>query len=53
MTQRELEEYLIDQQTSLYRLAYSCLRSREDALDAVQETFLRLWKYRAEYRPTA
>ena len=36
MTQRELENYLIEQQASLYRLAYSCLHDREDALDAVQ-----------------
>lgn len=34
--QRELENYLIREQGRFYRLAYSYLRSREDALDAVQ-----------------
>ena len=36
ITENALETYLIENQTHFYRLAYSTLRSREDALDAVQ-----------------
>ena len=36
ITEKALEEYLVENQTRFYRLAYSTLRSREDALDAVQ-----------------
>ena len=32
----ELTSYLVENQARFYRLAYSCLHNREDALDAVQ-----------------
>jgi RNA polymerase sigma-70 factor, ECF subfamily len=38
-------------QRKVFVLAYSILRDREDALDAVQETFLRLYQKAAMYRP--
>jgi len=39
---------LVDQYaSSLYRVAYSVLRNRADAEDAVQETFLRVLRHRA------
>jgi RNA polymerase sigma-70 factor (ECF subfamily) len=40
-------EVLVSQHASLaYRLAYSVLRNHHDAEDAVQECFLRVWKWR-------
>lgn len=40
-------EVLVSQYASLaYRLAYSVLRNHHDAEDAVQECFLRVWKWR-------
>src|SRR5512139_587964 len=38
-------------QQKVFVMAYSILRDREDALDAVQETFLRLYQKAALYRP--
>jgi RNA polymerase sigma-70 factor (ECF subfamily) len=38
-------------QQKVFVLAYSILRDREDALDAVQETFLRLYQKAGLYRP--
>ena len=38
-------------QRKVFVLAYSILRDREDALDAVQETFLRLHQKAGLYRP--
>jgi RNA polymerase sigma-70 factor (ECF subfamily) len=38
-------------QRKVFVLAYSILRDREDALDAVQETFLRLYQKAGLYRP--
>jgi RNA polymerase sigma-70 factor (ECF subfamily) len=38
-------------QEKVFVLAYSILRDREDALDVVQETFLRLYQKAALYRP--
>jgi len=40
-------------QRRLYRLACGYLHDHEDALDAVQETFVRLYLARASYRPNA
>ena len=40
-------------QRRLYRLACGYLRDHEEALDAVQETFVRLYLARARYRPSA
>lgn len=40
-------EVLVNEHASLlYRLAYSVLRNHHDAEDAVQECFLRVWKWR-------
>ncbi|HPE16476.1 MAG TPA: RNA polymerase sigma factor [Oscillospiraceae bacterium] len=36
-TYKRLAEYLIENQTKFYRLAYSYLADREDSLDAVQD----------------
>jgi len=38
-------------QQKVFVMAYSILRDREDALDAVQETFLRLYQKAALYKP--
>ncbi len=38
-------------QRKVFVLAYSILRDREDALDAVQETFLKLYQKAGLYRP--
>jgi RNA polymerase sigma-70 factor, ECF subfamily len=38
-------------QRRLYRLAYGYLRHHEDALDAVQETLVKIYVARAGYRP--
>jgi RNA polymerase sigma-70 factor (ECF subfamily) len=38
-------------QRKVFVMAYSILRDREDALDAVQETFLRLYQRAGLYRP--
>lgn len=41
MIDQKLGEYLVENQTKFYRLAYSYLQSREDALDAVQNAVCR------------
>jgi len=38
-------------QQKVFVLAYSIVRDREDALDVVQETFLRLYQKAGRYRP--
>lgn len=38
-------------QQKVFVMAFSILRNKEDALDAVQETFLRLYQKSASYRP--
>ena len=40
-------------QRRLYRLAFGYLRNHEDALDAVQETFVKIHLARRRYRPSA
>jgi RNA polymerase sigma-70 factor (ECF subfamily) len=40
-------------QRRLYRLAWGYLRNHEDALDAVQETMVRVYVARSKYRPRA
>ena len=40
-------------QRRLYRMAFTYLRNHEDALDAVQETLVKVYLARARYRPKA
>ncbi len=39
-----LTDYLVDEQARFYRLAYSYLKNREEALDAVQTAVCRAWE---------
>lgn len=53
MTKSEFEEKVLPVNLTLYRLAFRFLQSKEEAEDAVQEVFVKLWKMRdrlAEYR---
>ncbi len=52
MTRREFETDILPLSNMLYRFAFRFLSNREEAEDAVQEVFLKLWKMRdrlAEY----
>jgi len=49
----QLEAYLIENQTRFYRLAYSYLQNREDALDAVQTAVCRALERRDSLRETS
>lgn len=44
MGERELNEYILSYRSTVYRLAYSYLKNREDAEDISQEAFLRLYR---------
>ena len=44
MTNGEFEKYILKIKDNLYRFAFSILKNREDACDAVQEVVLKLWK---------
>lgn len=44
MSEKELERYILSYRSTVYRLAYSYLKNREDAEDISQEAFLRLYK---------
>jgi RNA polymerase sigma-70 factor (ECF subfamily) len=46
-THDHLETWLDEGYTSAYRTAYLILRNRADAEDAVQEAFLRAWRFRS------
>jgi len=46
MTNDEFENLIIQQKDKLYRFAFSILRNREEAEDAVQEVVLKLWNKR-------
>jgi RNA polymerase sigma-70 factor (ECF subfamily) len=52
-TDREgaFEAFVARYQRRLYRLAYGYLRHHEDALDAVQESMVRIYLARGRYRP--
>ncbi len=44
MTRAEFNEYVLQQSRKLYGFAFRILRNQEEAEDAVQEVFIRLWK---------
>ena len=45
------ESFVERYQRRLYRLAWGYLRHHEDALDAVQETMVKIYRARSSYRP--
>lgn len=47
------ETFVARFQRRLYRLAWGYLRQHDDALDAVQETMVKVYLARASYRPTS
>ena len=50
LKEERLESYLIDGQERFYRLAYSYLQNREEALDAVQTAVCRCLERRDSLR---
>ena len=48
--ERAFEHLLTLLETSVYRLAFSMLRHKQDAEDATQETFIKLWRTLPSYR---
>jgi RNA polymerase sigma factor (sigma-70 family) len=44
MTRERFNEYVLQQSRKLYRFAFRILRNQEEAEDAVQEVFIKLWK---------
>ena len=48
--ERAFEQLLTLLETSVYRLAFSMLRHKQDAEDATQETFIKLWRTLPSYR---
>ena len=53
MTRKEFETDILPLSRTLYRYAFRFLSNKEDAEDAVQEIFLKLWKMRdklSDYR---
>ena len=46
MTRKEFETDIVPLSSTLYRYAFRFLSSREEAEDAVQEIFLKIWKMR-------
>lgn len=46
-----LRELIERHRERLFRLAYRFLNDRDDASDAIQETFIRLWKHARRYNP--
>lgn len=49
MTDHDVEKYVRMFHTTLYRLAFSYLRSAADAEDVCQDSFIRLMKYPGEF----
>lgn len=49
MTDQNVEKYVRLYHTTLYRVAFSYLRSRADAEDVCQDAFLRLMNYPGEF----
>lgn len=52
-TYDEMAEFLLDNKEKYYRLAYSYVRSKEDALDVVQEAIVRALSSRKTLRDIA
>lgn len=48
MRSSEFKNLVIPLSSRLYRLAYGLLQSREEAEDAVQEVYVKLWKMRSD-----
>ena len=46
MSEKEFENIVLQNARRLYSVAFRILRMKEDAEDAVQETFLKLWRMR-------
>ncbi len=49
MTDNEFSSYVHEFHSTVFRLAYSYLKNREDAEDIAQETFLKLYCSRVEF----
>ena len=49
MNENELSEYVHSYRGTVYRLAYSYLKNREDAEDVTQEAFLRLYNSKESF----
>ncbi|SHO46648.1 RNA polymerase sigma factor [Anaerocolumna xylanovorans] len=52
-TYDEMAEFILQNKENYYRLAYSYVRSREDALDIVQEAIVRAFSSRKTLKDTA
>lgn len=52
-TYDEMAEFILENKENYYRLAYSYVRSREDALDIVQEAIVRAFSFRKTLKDTA
>ncbi len=48
--EKAFERIMTRYETQVYRLAFSLLRHKEDAEDAMQETFIKLWRVLPTYR---
>ena len=48
--EKQLTDYLVADQARFYRLAYSYLKDREEALDAVQTAVCRAWEQQDHLR---
>lgn len=49
MTEIQLEEYIKKYRGTVFRLAYSVVKNREDADDITQDAFMRLYRSREEF----
>ena len=49
-TDEDFEKLVLLTEKQVYSLAFSILRQRDDAEDAVQEAYLKIWKNRDTYR---
>ncbi|MEG2338869.1 MAG: sigma factor, partial [Clostridium sp.] len=44
VSKKEFEEFVVENQVYLYKMAFTYLKSEEDALDIVQESILKAYK---------